>query len=394
MQRSIRLLAVLVVPTILVLSSSTVLAQTATTTATATVTPTPTPTPTITQQDAVNQAQTQVAAPQTVYDITDPGIVYGMLREGVDAWIATLGGNTDNWGNTRSSVYITAVRPDVVPASLQAFLLQHYSGHPTIGLAIGPEGVTAAVTQVQENYNQAVSNLADQIYDNAVQEAINNAQNNNAANNSENIPPLDNNDNGNNSNNDTPAEAPKISSISPSSVTLVAGSNTIDITGENFGTSAEAVTIDFSNGFTGVEPKSVSDTAISVEMPDNFIAGKGITVTVKVGDKTSNGVAITATPSIISINPQELLDSEELKVYGLGFDHKANTNNTLCFTGGGSPVNLKPTACSFDTGLNQGVLTITVGCDDVGGAGTYSLSVMTNGQESQTTSVEFTSSTT
>ena len=156
-------------------------------------TPTPTPTqttppaPTITMQEAVNQAQSQLPPPPPIYDLTDPGIVYSTLREGVNAWIATLGGNTDQFGNQVTGTYVTATRPDVVPASLQAFLLQYYADDPAVGLAYGPEGVQEALLATQDDYNDRVSQLAVALYDNSIE----------AANTSENVPPLDNSDNGN-----------------------------------------------------------------------------------------------------------------------------------------------------------------------------------------------------
>ena len=372
------------------------LAQTQTTTAP--------PSPTITQQDAVNTAQNSIAAPPTVFDITDPGMVYGQLPEGVDAWIASLKGGTDNWGNQTSSVYVTATRPDVVPASLQAFLLSHYKDHPTIGLAIGPEGVNNAVTELQDNYNTAVSNLADNIYNNAVQEAINNAQNennqanNNAANNSENVPPLDNNDNGNenndnNSNNeDPPAGAPRISSISPTTITLAAGTKTIDINGENFGTDAEQVSVNFSNGTSGLEPTSVSDSAMSVTLPDDFVAGKDISVTVTVGDETSAGVNLSATPSITQILPQAVLDEDTITVSGFGFDHVNDSNNIMLFTGAAT-AERPPQTCTFNSAKQCSEITLRTSATDLGAAGGYTLTITTNGQESNTASVSFSVST-
>jgi len=107
-----------------------------------TITPTPTapttpPAPTLTMAEAVQQAQGQLPPPPPIYDLTDPGIVYGTLAAGVQAWIATLGGNRDAFGNLVTGTYAGAVRPDVVPASLQTFLLQYYNGDPNIGLAFG-----------------------------------------------------------------------------------------------------------------------------------------------------------------------------------------------------------------------------------------------------------------
>ena len=368
------------------------LAQTQTTTAP--------PSPTITQQDAVNQAQNQIAAPPTVFDITDPGIVYGQLREGVDAWIASLKGPTDTWGNQTSDVYVTAVRPDVVPASLQAYLLTHYKDHPTIGLAIGPEGVDSAVTQLQDDYNTNVSNLANNIYNTAVQEAINNAEqeNQNQANNSENIPPLDNNDNGNendnNSNNeDPPAGAPRISSISPTTITLAAGTKTIDINGENFGTDAEVVKVNFTNGTKDLQPSSVSDTAMSVTLPDDFIAGKDITVTVTVGEETSAGVNISAQPTISQILPQAVIEEDTINISGFGFDHVQDAGNVLTFTGP-TTVERRPATCSFSPAKQCTEMTLRTSANDLGGEGSYTVSVTVNGQESNTASVSFSNSTT
>ena len=193
--------------------------------------------PSLTPEEATKQAQGQINAPPTVYDLTNPGIVYSKLGEGVSAWRATLKGSANEWGVDTSPVAVQgSTRPDVVPASLQAFLLQYYKDHPQIGLAFGPTGVESAVEQLQNNYNTAVSELAHNLLNNSISEANNNSNNENnsntndnsnennsntstndnqndnenPSNNSENVPPLDNNDNGNSSNNNDPPPSKKI----------------------------------------------------------------------------------------------------------------------------------------------------------------------------------------
>jgi len=220
---------ILTIATVLVLLLCLVVPVGAQSTGATTTTSSP-PAPSITPAQATEQAASQVNKPPTVYDLTDPGIVYGMLGEGVAAWRATLTGSPNEFGVDTAPVAVQgSTRPDVVPASLQAFLLQYYKDNPNVGLAFGPAGVDAAIAQLQDDYNAAVSALADQIYQGAVANAnanvnattntntnttnntnSNDNQNNtNGANNSENVPPLDNNDNGND-NNSPPAEQKQI----------------------------------------------------------------------------------------------------------------------------------------------------------------------------------------
>ena len=155
-----------------------------TTTTIPTPTVSPTPEATMTRGEALEQAQNQLPEPPPVYDLTNPGIVYGRLNEGVQAWIASLGQNCDRFGNAVTDSYVTAVRPDVVPASLQAFLLQYYKDDPSVGLAFGPGGVKAATLYTQSDYNDKVNELANQLFDQSIE----------ASEDSEDIPPLDEND--------------------------------------------------------------------------------------------------------------------------------------------------------------------------------------------------------
>jgi len=133
----------------------------------------------LTMLDATAQAQNQIPEPPPVVDVSDPGVVYTKLSAGVNAWRATLDGPTDQWGNAMTSCYVSALRPDFVPASLQAFLLQYYAGSSEVALGMGPGGVASTTLALQQDWQQAVDALANQLYEQAA-----------AANQSENVPDL------------------------------------------------------------------------------------------------------------------------------------------------------------------------------------------------------------
>jgi len=111
--------------------------------------------------EATAQAQAQLPEPPRVLDVTDPAVVYTTLADGVAAWRASLGVDCDQWGNVRGAWYVTASRPDFVPASLVAFLLQFYAGSPDVALAMGPAGVAATTVDLQDDYNHRVGELAN-----------------------------------------------------------------------------------------------------------------------------------------------------------------------------------------------------------------------------------------
>jgi len=140
-----------------------------------------TPATTITYDEALDKATQEIPEPPTIFDITDPGIVYTKFREGVNAWRASLGGHRDRWGNLITDSYLTAERPDSVPASLIAFLLQYYKGDPDIGLGVGGGSAANAVIKLQRDYNTAIRQRADDIFE--------------EANKSEDVPVLETNDN-------------------------------------------------------------------------------------------------------------------------------------------------------------------------------------------------------
>jgi hypothetical protein len=125
--------------------------------------PEATPVPLMTMEEAIAEAKQQLTEPPPVYDLTNAGIVYGMLSEGVAAWKATLQGNPNEWGIDVGGPVVSSVRPDVVPASLQTFLLQYYKDHPEVGLAFGLDGIEVATQQLADAYNQSVLDLAEKI---------------------------------------------------------------------------------------------------------------------------------------------------------------------------------------------------------------------------------------
>jgi hypothetical protein len=340
--------------------------------------------PEITQEEAHQQAEASTPDPQQVFDITNSGIVYGILKDGVAAWIASLDGSRDQWGNEVSTVYVTASRPDVVPASLQTFLLSFYKDNPTIGLAYGPEGVKEAESTLEDAYQEAVDEKAESLYQDAVdkaeeeQAALEQQQQEEEENNdSEDVPPLDDdNDNGDDNPDDDeepvddddeePVTAATISSISPSDFELGSSQQTLDIVGENFGTEASEVTVDFSNGYTGIVPDSVTETSIKVKVPSDFVAGTDITVTVNKGETTTSGVLITARPSIASISPTTLRDNESLIIKGYGFDTNTSGNNVIYFealdseTNGNVDFHRTATSAEFLSTSNQSQLSIKI----------------------------------
>ena len=71
-------------------------------------------------------------------DLNDAGLVFGVLREGVDAWRASLGYATDSWGNQISEGYVEARRPDFVCEGLRAFLKNYYKDNPSLYASLGP----------------------------------------------------------------------------------------------------------------------------------------------------------------------------------------------------------------------------------------------------------------
>lgn len=119
--------------------------------------------PAMTMEEAIAEAKQQLTEPPPVYDLTNPGVVYGMLGEGVAAWKATLTGSPNEWGVDTNGAALSSTRPDVVPASLQTFLLGFYKDSPEIGLAFGLDGIASATQQLADAYNQSVLDLADKI---------------------------------------------------------------------------------------------------------------------------------------------------------------------------------------------------------------------------------------
>ena len=117
----------------------------------------------MTREDAVEKAKEQLIEPPPVFDLTNPGIVYGMLGEAVDAWKATLGGSPNEWGVDLSGDVVSSTRPDFVPAELQTFLLAFYKDSTEIGLAFGPVGIGIATAELAEAYNESVRELADKL---------------------------------------------------------------------------------------------------------------------------------------------------------------------------------------------------------------------------------------
>jgi hypothetical protein len=120
--------------------------------------------PALTMEEAIEKAKDSIAEPPPVFDLTNPGIVYGMLAEGVAAWKATLSGSPNEYGiDTSSAAIVSSTRPDVVPASLQTFLLSYYKDSQEVGLAFGLDGVEQATKDLQNAYNEAVVAMAEQL---------------------------------------------------------------------------------------------------------------------------------------------------------------------------------------------------------------------------------------
>ena len=288
--------------------------------------------PEITEEEAQQQALDDTAPPQQVFDLTNSGVVYGILQEGVAAWIAQMDGNIDEWGNERSSVYVSATRPDVVPASLQTFLLAYYKDNPTIGLAYGPDGIIEAEGQLEDHFNETVKNRGDKLYQDAVDKAEEETKKKQEeADNAEDVPPLD--DDEDNGEDDEEEEEPSatISSISPSDFDISGSTQTIDITGKAFGTETTGITVSFSNGFEGIKPDSVSDSLVTITVPSDFIAGEKIGVTITKNGETTDPVTITARATLDSVSPTEIKNGDTLTVKGYGFDHTTASNNVVLF---------------------------------------------------------------
>lgn len=378
-----------------------------TTTATTGAVTSPAPvTPAITKEEANAQALAETPPPQHVFDLANSGVVYGLLSEGVSAWIASLGGNTDQWGNERSSVYQSATRPDVVPASLQTFLLAFYKDNPTIGLAYGPEGIKEAETALDKHFNEVLSGRADEIYNTAVEEAEAAAQAEAEAqqqeqeaadetttpdvNDSENVPPLDDNsDNGEDPEPDEVDNSPAtITSISPSDFDITSTPQKLDITGTGFGTDASAVTIDLSNGITGLVPDSVSDTSLTVTLPDRFEAGTDIAISINKNDEVTSGVTITARPTVESLSRTQFIPSSSLAIYGYGFKAGTTSATTILFeatTDGREDFELTPDNVDFLASSLKSQIRIDSMKVTADTTGTYNLIVISNGEQASGT---------
>ena len=76
-------------------------------------------------------------ASRRIIDANNSGLVFGTLKEGVDAWRASLGYTTDQWGNEITEGYLEAKRPDYVCESLRTFLKNYYKDKPGIWVSLG-----------------------------------------------------------------------------------------------------------------------------------------------------------------------------------------------------------------------------------------------------------------
>jgi hypothetical protein len=207
-------------------------------------------TPVISREDAIKDAKAKLEEPGPVRDLTDPGVVYSQLSEGVSAWISSLEGNRDSFGNEVTGSYVTASRPDVVPASLQAFLLGYYKGDNKIGLAFGPDGVASATSEIQNAYNESVVKLADEIIEECGNSAV---QPSDTTNNAEDVPAL-NNDNdeesGTTNQDTTPPADPAVDYSNLSGSSAIEEKYKVDLqSGDKDFTPAELIAIDKALGF-------------------------------------------------------------------------------------------------------------------------------------------------
>lgn len=105
----------------------------------------------------VSEIDSQLGALPQVMDVSDPGVVFGQLTEGVQAYFASKGGggSYDQYGNLRTGGYVSAGRPDFVDAGLQAFLADYYKDKGKVCVS-GGDQAAATVASLQQQRNDAI----------------------------------------------------------------------------------------------------------------------------------------------------------------------------------------------------------------------------------------------
>lgn len=288
---------------------------TPTPTATATATATPTPTPTVDPEPIIQQVSSEMAPLPKVFDVTNPAIVFSQLKEGVDAWRATLGGATDEWGNVISEGYVAARRPDVVNEQLIQFLVNYYKDKGVV-LVAGKDKVLTTIQAMQDDYNKRILDEVLKRIKEKEEELAQEASNNTST--PEDVPTLPPTD-PTTTPTDPTTSTIQITSLSSNEIVAAAAGGTLTINGTGFGAGTADNTVSLSTSPEALSVISASATALTVQYGPGIVAGDPAQITVRCGDQTSNEYQITVKPSITRVSPATPIASAPFDICGYGF---------------------------------------------------------------------------
>lgn len=309
----------------------------------------------------------------TVFDVTNAGVVFTQLREGVDAWRASLGATTDPWGNEISEGYMEARMPDFVNEALIAFLQDYYKDKGIV-LVAGPQAAEATLASLQNDHNQKiVDELVRQQTDWETSHPPTPPSTG-----PEDVPELPPADDPPTEPTDPTSGAIQITSVSPNSLTLTSAPVDLTIAGEGFGTVASDNRVELSGSSGSLTVMEATSSSLSVRTGDGLVAGAPVKVVVWVGGVSSNEYDITLNPSVSSVaqggqSTNSVDPTQTIEVKGAGFSSEQSGNQVMI---NGLPVT--PTSIS-NTSLG---LTPPAGI-----TGSMNISVTVNGASSQTVSV-------
>ncbi len=356
------------------------------------------------ERERIRQQVEQETPPvKTVYDVTDPAVVYDTLNEGVDAWLSTLDYPHDQWGNMTAPGYVAAYRPDFVPSSLMSFLIQYYKDSDEIALAMGKEAVEELSQQLEQEREEAIEEEVDRRIDELESQAAGEgAEGGDAAtegDTSEDVPDLGDgdqppaDDSAGDGEETTSAEPPVLQSISPQTVAIEENGAPLTINGTGFSSDSPddySVSFDPPDACEALTPSEVSEGRLTVQLPSSFVAHENIVVTVTCKGESSNSITIdAATPTITSVNDQSdnitLKLGESVTIKGYGFDDKNDSNNIIKISS--NDWETEASNCYFDSNENVCVIMFDLPEEGLDPGDGYSLTVETNGVETSRVTV-------
>lgn len=308
-----------------------------------------------------------------VMDVTDAGLVFTQLREGVDAWRATLGGTTDPWGNEITEGYVEARMPDFVNDALQAFLKEFYKDKGIV-LVAGRQAAEATLADLQNEHNQKiVDELTKQQEDWVASQPPTPPSTG-----PEDIPEIPPDDPDPVDPTDPTTGAIEITSVSPASLTATTQPVDLSIAGSGFGTVASDNRVELSGTAGSLTVMEATSSTLAVRTPGGLVAGSPVKVVVWVDGVSSNEYDITINPSIESIaqggTVTDAVDpTQTIEIRGAGFSTEQSGNQVMV-----NGVVIQPSSISNTS------LTVT---PSAGISGTMNVSVTVNGASSQTVSV-------